>query len=413
MDEKKVPKLRFEGFVQDWEQRKSSSLMSFSNGINAPKENYGKGRKMISVMDILDEQPIKYEYIRNSVQVDAKIESKNKIEYGDLVFVRSSEVPEEVGWAKAYLEEEYALYSGFSIRGKKINEFNPYFVELTLNSINRKQIERKAGGSTRFNVSQTILNSLELLMPKIEEQNKIDKFFKQLDDTIALHQDKLNKLKRLKKGFLQVLFANKTTSPKVRFAKFNEEWEQRKLGELAESFEYGLNASAKKFDGSNKYIRITDIDDISHKFNQSGVTSPDIDFANADNYKLKKGDILFARTGASVGKTYIYRESDGLVYYAGFLIRARIKSKISSEFVFQTTFNDSYNQFIKITSQRSGQPGVNAEEYSNFKIMIPNYEEQNAIGCFFKKVDDTITLNQKKISSLKQLKKAFLQLMFI
>ncbi|MCU1961208.1 restriction endonuclease subunit S [Enterococcus faecium] len=198
----------------------------------------------------------------------------------------------------------------------------------------------------------------------------------------------------------------------MRFPGFTEDWEERKLGELAESFEYGLNASAKKFDGSNKYIRITDIDDISHKFNQSGVTSPDIDFASADNYKLKKGDILFARTGASVGKTYMYRESDGLVYYAGFLIRARIKSKISSEFVFQTTFTDSYNRFIKITSQRSGQPGVNAEEYSNFKIMIPNYEEQNAIGCFFKKIDDTITLHQRKLDLLKETKKGFLQKMF-
>ncbi|MGS6638903.1 restriction endonuclease subunit S [Enterococcus faecium] len=202
------------------------------------------------------------------------------------------------------------------------------------------------------------------------------------------------------------------TQPEIRFPGFMEDWEQRKLGELAESFEYGLNASAKKFDGSNKYIRITDIDDISHKFNQSGVTSPDIDFASADNYKLKKGDILFARTGASVGKTYMYRESDGLVYYAGFLIRARIKSKISSEFVFQTTFTDSYNRFIKITSQRSGQPGVNAEEYSNFKIMIPNYEEQNAIGCFFKKIDDTITLHQRKLDLLKETKKGFLQKMF-
>ena len=202
------------------------------------------------------------------------------------------------------------------------------------------------------------------------------------------------------------------TQPEIRFPGFMEDWEQRKLGELAESFEYGLNASAKKFDGSNKYIRITDIDDISHKFNKSGVTSPDIDFASADNYKLKKGDILFARTGASVGKTYMYRESDGLVYYAGFLIRARIKSKISSEFVFQTTFTDSYNRFIKITSQRSGQPGVNAEEYSNFKIMIPNYEEQNAIGCFFKKIDDTITLHQRKLDLLKETKKGFLQKMF-
>ena len=202
------------------------------------------------------------------------------------------------------------------------------------------------------------------------------------------------------------------TQPEIRFSGFTEAWEQRNLGELAEGFEYGLNASAKKFDGSHKYIRITDIDDISHKFNQSGVITPDIDFTRADNYKLKKGDILFARTGASVGKTYMYRESDGVVYYAGFLIRARIKSKNSSDFVFQTTFTDSYNRFIKITSQRSGQPGVNAEEYSNFKSMIPNYEEQNAIGCFFKKIDDTITLHQRKLDLLKETKKGFLQKMF-
>ncbi|WP_420523764.1 restriction endonuclease subunit S, partial [Enterococcus faecalis] len=219
---KKVPRLRFRGFQEDWELCKLSSLMSFSNGINAPKENYGKGRKMISVMDILDEHPVKYEYIRNSVQVNEEIESKNKVEYGDLVFVRSSEVPEEVGWAKAYLEEEYALYSGFSIRGKKTNEFNSHFVELTLNSINRKQIERKAGGSTRFNVSQTILNSLELLVPKIEEQNKISYLFKKLDDTIALHQRKLDQLKELKKAYLQVMFVSMNTKnnkvPKLRFA---------------------------------------------------------------------------------------------------------------------------------------------------------------------------------------------------
>ncbi|WP_435340266.1 restriction endonuclease subunit S [Enterococcus durans] len=329
----------------------------------------------------------------------------------DIVMVQSGHVghtaviPEDLDKTAAHALIMFSNYK---------TKTSPFFLNYQFQTLTAKRkLENITTGNTIKHILASEMKKFEVTIPEHVEQQKIGSFFKQLDDTLALHQDKLNKLKRLKKGFLQVLFANKTTSPKVRFAKFNEEWEQRKLGELAESFEYGLNASAKKFDGSNKYIRITDIDDISHKFNQSGVTSPDIDFANADNYKLKKGDILFARTGASVGKTYIYRESDGLVYYAGFLIRARIKSKISSEFVFQTTFNDSYNQFIKITSQRSGQPGVNAEEYSNFKIMIPNYEEQNAIGCFFKKVDDTITLNQKKISSLKQLKKAFLQLMFI
>ena len=89
---------------------------------------------------------------------------------------------------------------------------------------------------------------------------------------------------------------------------------------MASSFEYGLNAAAKAYDGEYKYIRITDIDDNTHKFLTDSLTSPDIDLTGADNYKLTEGDILFARTGASVGKSYIYRNSDGLVYYAGFLI---------------------------------------------------------------------------------------------
>ncbi|MHC3903458.1 restriction endonuclease subunit S [Streptococcus thermophilus] len=201
-------------------------------------------------------------------------------------------------------------------------------------------------------------------------------------------------------------------SPELRFKGFTDDWEERKLGDLATSFEYGLNASAKSFDGTHKYIRITDIDDSSRKFNSQSLTSPDIDLSLADNYKLKNGDILFARTGASVGKSYIYDDSDGLVYYAGFLIRARIKSGVDSNFVFQHTLTSSYENFIRVTSQRSGQPGVNAKEYSTFEISVPSYEEQRKIGSFLKQLDDTITLHQRKLDLLKEQKKGFLQKMF-
>ncbi|MEI3648234.1 restriction endonuclease subunit S [Lactococcus lactis subsp. lactis] len=250
--------------------------------------------------------------------------------------------------------------------------------------------------------------------PKFGEQQKIGAFFKQLDYTIALHQRKLDKLKRLKKGYLQQLFSkNDDKVPRVRFANFTDEWELRKLGELASSFEYGLNASAKEFDGIHKYIRITDIDDSSRKFNSESLTSPDIALSSADNYKLKNGDILFARTGASVGKSYLYIESDGLVYYAGFLIRARIKSEFDSNFVFQHTLTSSYESFIRVTSQRSGQPGVNAKEYSIFEIGVPSLEEQQKIGLFFKRLDDTFTLHQSKLDKLNSLKQALLQKLFV
>jgi type I restriction enzyme S subunit len=189
-------------------------------------------------------------------------------------------------------------------------------------------------------------------------------------------------------------------------------WEQRKLGEVAASFEYGLNAAAKEYDDENKYIRITDIDDNTHEFLTDSLTSPDIDLTGADNYKLTEGDILFARTGASVGKSYIYRNSDGLVYYAGFLTRARIKEEYDAEFVFQNTLTDRYNKYIAVTSQRSGQPGVNAQEYAEFEIKVPKKEEQTKIGAYFKQLDHLITLHQRKCNQAKKLKKYMLQKMF-
>ncbi|EGP7646503.1 restriction endonuclease subunit S, partial [Listeria monocytogenes] len=360
--EKSVPVIRFKGFSEAWEQRELSSLLSFSNGINAPKEHYGKGRKMISVMDILDEKPVKYEFIRNSVQVDKKIESKNKVEYGDIVFVRSSEVPEEVGWAKAYLEKEYALYSGFSIRGKKINEFNPYFVELTLNSINRKQIERKAGGSTRFNVSQTILSSIELLMPEIEEQNKIDKFFIQLDTTIALHQRKLDTLKRMKKGFLQQMFPNNEEKvPRLRFADFDEEWEQRMLNEIANRYDnlrVPITASARS-SGTTPYYGANGIQDYVEGFTHDG------EF------------ILVAEDGANDVKNYPVQYVNGKIWVN------------NHAHVLQAKENKHDNKFlmnaIKILKIEpflvgGGRAKLNSDVMMTLMVKFPCYEGQKKIG---------------------------------
>lgn len=178
------------------------------------------------------------------------------------------------------------------------------------------------------------------------------------------------------------ILMNNFKIPKIRFMNFNDKWKYKILGEISSSIEYGLNASAKDFDGIHKYLRITDIDDSSRLFLTDKLSSPDVNFTeeNYENYKLQKNDLLFARTGASVGKTYLYRESDGEVYYAGFLIRARLHDLFDGNFVFQQTLTDKYKQFIEITSQRSGQPGVNGKEYGEWEVvnlgtLIENYDE--------------------------------------
>lgn len=201
--------------------------------------------------------------------------------------------------------------------------------------------------------------------------------------------------------------------PQVRFNGFDEDWENHYLKSLCENIEYGLNAASKPYDGNNKYLRITDIDDETRKFLVRDVTSPNLDLSESNNFLLQKGDVLFARTGASVGKSYNYKEKDGKVYYAGFLIRARIKKEINSELIFQYSLTEKFNKFVRITSQRSGQPGINAQEYGEFSFHLPkNDKEQFQLGDFFENLDKLITEHQQKHSKLKALKKAMLAKMF-
>ena len=201
--------------------------------------------------------------------------------------------------------------------------------------------------------------------------------------------------------------------PKLRFPGFTEDWEQRKLGECMNSFAYGLNAAAKDYDGMHKYIRITDIDDETHNFIQSNLTSPDIDFnMDVSDYKLNVGDIVFARTGASVGKTYLYNPNDGDLYYAGFLIRGEVKEDCDAGFIYQNTLTKEYDSFIRITSQRSGQPGVNSKEYATFKLNIPCKDEQEKISKVLNSLDELYTLHQRKLEHLILKKKALLQKLF-
>ncbi|MBF1297294.1 MAG: restriction endonuclease subunit S [Neisseria meningitidis] len=205
---------------------------------------------------------------------------------------------------------------------------------------------------------------------------------------------------------------NKQQEPRLRFKGFTGAWEEKTLNDVSEVFEYGLNAQAVNFDGVHKYIRITDIDDESRQFLQENVTSPDVDFSKADNYKLQKGDLLFARTGASVGKSYLYNENDGLVYFAGFLIRAKLKKEFDAQFIFQNTLTNHFNRFVTLTSQRSGQPGINSKEYSKFEFLAPSLPEQTHLGLFFRRLDNQIAESRAVLEKSRQLKKAMLAKMF-
>ena len=188
--------------------------------------------------------------------------------------------------------------------------------------------------------------------------------------------------------------------PHLRFPEFSGEWEKCKFGDIATGFDYGMNAAAKPFDSENKYIRITDIDEASSTYNDTDIVSPDGTLT--DNYVVNDRDILLARTGASTGKSYLYRKSDGKLYYAGFLIRANV-TEHNPYFVFSQLHTHRYWRWVSIMSARSGQPGINSQEYSSFPIFTTSLQEENKISTLLSLLDERIATQNKIIEKLQSL----------
>ena len=197
--------------------------------------------------------------------------------------------------------------------------------------------------------------------------------------------------------------------PNLRFPEFEGEWEKTTFGNIATGFDYGMNAAAKSYDGENKYIRITDINESSSTYDDKDIVSPDGTLS--DNYQVKERDILLARTGASTGKTYLYRKSDGKLYYAGFLIRANVTTH-NPYFVFSQLHTHRYWRWVSIMSARSGQPGINSQEYSSFPVFTTSIQEENKIAKLLSLLDERISTQNKIIEDLKKLKSAISKYLF-
>ncbi|MFS9237561.1 restriction endonuclease subunit S [Streptococcus sp. CP1998] len=397
-----APKIRFQNFEDEWLDSTIGRHISLLNGRAYKQE------------ELLDEG--KYKVLRvGNFNTNSKwyysnleLEENKYVNKGDLLYLWATNFGPEI-WT-----EEKAIYH-YHIWKLEFDrtEINQDYLNIWLES-DKNKIQQNTNGSTMVHITKTMMEERRVSLPNFDEQSAIGSLFRNLDNLLASYKDNLANYQSLKETMLSKMFPKAgQTVPEIRLDGFEGEWKKVKLKDVTESIEYGLNASAKEFDGENKYIRITDIDDVSRKFKEDSLTSPDINVSECDNYLLCEKDILFARTGASVGKTYLYDMKDGKVYFAGFLIRARIKEKYDSKFIFQNTLTNRFTQYVKVTSQRSGQPGVNGKEYGEYELYLPKYEEQQAIGAYFSNLDNLINSYQEKISQLETLKKKLLQDMFI
>lgn len=402
-----IPKLRFPEFKKVWTEKSLGELLEFKNGINASKEQYGKGVKFINVLDILNNDFIIHDRIIGSVDVEKNIVDKYPVNYGDILFQRSSETREEVGSASVYLDKEHtATFGGFVIRGRKIGEYNPMFLNKLLKTdASRDSITSKSGGSTRYNVGQETLSSVKLLFPEISEQTKIANFFTAVDEKLQALKKKKALLEQYKKGVMQKLF-----SQELRFKdeKGNDfpDWEIRNLGEV-------LIKNSVKNKGQ-KYSLVQSVSN-KHGFINQDKMFEDRRVASKDTsnyYVIAKGHFAYNPSRINVG-SLAYKFDDEISVISPLYISFKSnKDYLKDSFLLNWFSSQEFIRQMNSSFEGSVRNTLSYESLVKMEISIPNNNEQIKISNFLSEIDVKIGVSENQISKVETWKKGLLQKMF-
>lgn len=403
MMSKKSPQLRFEGFTDDWEERRLSEVLRERNNQQPQSMEY----PLVSFTVENGVTPKTDRYEREQLVVGDKSSKKYKVTVlNDIVYN-----PANLKFG-AISRNKYgnAVFSPIYVTFLVNNDVTmPEFIEML---ITRKDFIKRAlkyqQGTVyeRQSVSPENLLSMNLYLPGKLEQEKIGTFFKHLDDTISLQQCKLDLLKEQKKGYLQKMFPkNGEKVPELRFAGFADDWEERKLAEFTTSFSGGTPSAGNSsyYKGDIPFIRSGEINS-----DKTELFLTEDGLKNSSAKMVSVGDILYALYGATSGEVGI-SQINGAINQA--ILAIRPIGGYSSHFIMQ--WLRLQKQKIIDKYLQGGQGNLSGSIVKNLILNVPNFEEQQRIGSFFKQLDDTIALHQRKLDLLKEQKKGFLQKMFV
>ncbi|KHD17168.1 restriction endonuclease subunit S [Clostridium butyricum] len=399
-NKEKVPKIRFPGFTEPWEQRKLGELCDVYDGTHQTPNYQNNGIMFLSVENINTLKSEKY------ISEEDFIKDFNIFpEKGDVLMTRIG----DIGTANVVESNEpKAYYVSLALLKKKV--LNPYFLKESISSKTVKNDIWKRTLHIAFpkKINKNEIAEVMILYPQqIDEQEQIGMFFKQFDNLITLHQRKLNHLKDKKKGLLQKMFPkNGELVPELRFPEFTDSWEQRKLGDITDSFSGGTPSVTNKsfYNGNIPFIRSGEISE-----NKTELFITQEGLSNSSAKLVSKGDILYALYGATSGEVSISQIS-GAINQA--ILALKPKCSYNSYFIMQWLKKEK--QTIINTYLQGGQGNLSGNIVKDLNIKITeNMDEQKLIGSFFEKIDNIITLHQRKLDHLKEQKKALLQQMFI
>ena len=378
-----VPPLRFPEFTEEWRSHFLTDFMSFKNGMNPDAKRFGRGTKFISVMDILNNQFICYDNIRASVEVmDGDIDTYG-VNYGDILFQRSSETLEDVGQANVYLDSKPAIFGGFVIRGKSKGNYNPLFFRYLLASPTaRKRIIVKGAGAQHFNIGQDGLSKVSLDIPCMQEQKKIGELLQCIDARIATQNKIIEDLKKLKSAIsLNVLHS--------------DTWEQFKIKDIAKIGRGRVISSIEISQQKNPTYPV-----YSSQTSNNGI------MGYLDDYMFEGEHISWTTDGANAGTVFYRNGKFNCTNVCGLL---KFRKEFDTYFV-SLVLAEATKKYVSINL---ANPKLMNNTMGNIQIRLPKLEEQKRISIVFRELQKLWTVHNSLLTKYTKQKQYLLSQMFI
>ena len=406
----KKPKIRFKGYTEDWEQRKFSELVTIERG-GSPRPidkfitNDENGLNWIKIGDA----PEQGNYITQTAEKirPEGLSKTREVHPGDLILSNS------MSFGRPYIMAiDGCIHDGWlAIRNTQKNFDLKFLCTLLGTDGMLNQYKAMAAGSTVNNLNKELVGGTTIAFPIMEEQIKIGGYFSNLDHLITLHQRKCNQAKKFKKYMLQKMFPqNGEKNPEIRFGGFTDDWEQRKLGDMAEIVGGGTPSTsvASYWDGNIDWYAPAEIgEQIYLKSSQRKITEDGLNKSSAKI--LPVGTVLFT-SRAGIGKTAILLK-EGCTNQ-GFQSIVPDKEKLDSYFIFARS--EELKKYGETVGAGSTFVEVSGKQMANMGLMMPKMiDEQQKIGAYFYTLDHLIALHQRKCDELKKIKKFMLQNMFV
>lgn len=399
MAKSNTPKIRFKGFTDDWEQRKLTEFVDFFSGLTyTPNDVQENGTLVLRSSNVSNGEIVD----ADNVYVNPQVVNSENVKVGDIIVVVRNGSRSLIGkhaQIKAFMPNTVIGAFMTGIRSEC-----PEFTSALLNTSRFEEEIAMNMGATINQITGYMFSKMEFKIPCLGEQKKIGAYFSSLDNLITLHQRKLEKLKNIKKSCLEKMFPkNGEVVPEVRFKGFTDDWEQRKLGDLA------LFNPKDELPQTFEYVDLESVvgtEMLSHR-TEAKVSAP-----SRAQRLARTGDLFYQTVRPYQKNNYLFEKPDNnYVFSTGY---AQMRPFVDGYFLLSLVQSERFVKVVLDNCTGTSYPAINANDLAEIKVSVPSdkNEAQN-IGAIFRSLDNLITLHQRKLEKLKNIKKSCLEKMFV